>query len=85
MSGVNYHIVAFACEKDTIALASPSSPFLRYDWLTGHLCYCCKSPLLGAREPSHAYSPWAQYVKRLLLAALAKKTNRGREARNERQ
>lgn len=84
MSGVYYHIVAFACEKETSArFARPSS--LPYDWLTGHLRYCCKSPPLGVREPSHGYSQWAQCVKRLLSAALAKKTNRGREARNERE
>lgn len=84
MSGVYYHIVAFACENDTSA-RFPQLAFLPYDWLTGHLRYCCKSPLLRVREPSHGYSQWAQYVKRLLLAALAKKTNRGREAHNERQ
>ena len=42
-------------------------------------------PLLGARELSHGHSEWARHVKRLLLAALAKKTNRGREAHNERE
>lgn len=46
---------------------------------------CSKAPLLGVHEPSHGYSHWAQYVKRLLLAVLAKKTNRGREAHNERE
>lgn len=83
MSGVYYHIAAFACEKDTSARLTKRS-LLPYDWLTGHLHYCCKSTPLGVREPSYSYSPRTQYVKQLLLVALAGTTNRGRVAHDER-
>lgn len=83
MSGVYYHIAAFACEKHTSVRLTERS-LLPYDWLTGHLHYCCKSTPLGVREPSYSYSPRCQYVKQLLLAALAETTNRGRVAPDER-
>lgn len=82
VSGVYYHIVAFACEKDSNARFL----FLPSHWPTGaSVLHCRKAPLLGVREPSHGYLQRAQYVKRLLLAALAMKTNRGRGAHNKSQ
>lgn len=89
MSGVYYHIVAFACEKDVSA--GPAQPGMARPFCPPPLADrasaldCCKAPLLGVCEPSHGYSQCVLRVKRLLLAALAKKTNRGRGAHKERE
>lgn len=85
MSGVYYHIVAFACEKDASACFAPA--LFPAFWLadSASALHCCKAPLLGVHEPIQGYSQRAQYVKRLLLAALARETNRGGEPQNERE
>lgn len=88
MSGVYYHIVAFACEKDTSARLAPALSLSRLMIGCRGICATvAKPPTLPprVREPSHGYSQWARYVKRLLLDALARKTNRGREAHKERE
>lgn len=79
MSGVDYHIAEFAWERDTLA-SFHCRPMIGWE---GICATVANPPRQGVCEPSYSYSPWAQHVKRLLLATLGQTTNSGRETHDE--
>ena len=76
MSGVDYHIAAFAWERDTLA-SFHCRPLIGWE---GICATVANRPRQGVREPSYSYSPRARCVKWLLLATLGRTTNSGKEA-----